>query len=89
MKRGKQIPKQGQYRIWLVWAIGIHANGHPLIDLRAVCTRESQAREKSRMIREWAKVNNEGLLVRRVEIEERITDHCYGLEMQLIQKAIR
>lgn len=89
MKTGKRIPKQGQYRIWLVWAIGIYVNGQPLVDLRAVCTRESQAKEKSRMILEWAKTNNEGLQVRRVEIEERITDHCYGLEMQLVQKAFK
>lgn len=84
MKRGKLIKREGEYRIWLVWAIGVYANGHPCVDLRAVCTRESVARGKSKMILDSAK-DRKDLFVRRTEIEERVTDHCYGLEMQLLK----
>jgi hypothetical protein len=73
--------------VWLVWSVGSYANGVPCVDLRAVCTSRASAIEKTKMILDWAKGRND-LLVRRTEIEERRIDHCYGLEMQLINKGV-
>jgi len=61
--------------IWIVWTVGVYANGVRLLDIRAVTTSKSKAILYSKMLR----CNKEpGELWTRVVIEPRCANHLYA-----------
>ena len=78
-----------QQKIWLVWSIGHYANGHPLIDLRGVYSSKRQAKIGAKMVKDWAKniekIEHGISVCERVDIEERISNHTYGISMQTLK----
>lgn len=78
-------------KIWLVWSIGEYKNGFPMVDLRAVATTKEQAEKyKDLLLKDWFDEKRElrgmGLSTKMdINIEERITNHCYGLSMSLLK----
>lgn len=83
-----------RHKIWLVWSFAEYKNGVPMLDLRAVATSPEQAEKYKKYLEEdflgdkkilhsWKLKTNIT-----ISIEERITNHCYGLSMMLLNHIV-
>jgi hypothetical protein len=88
------LDSERRHKIWLVWSFAEYKNGIPMLDLRAVATSEKQAEEykgllekdflnDKRILRSWNLKTDI-----KITIEERITNHCYGLSMSLLDNIL-
>lgn len=75
---------------YLVWSVGRYANGHALVELRAVCTSRKYAYEKAEMIQDEAEFAVGPLVVfwERIEIEGRLQNHLYGAQMKQLSEQV-
>ncbi len=69
------VPDDKQIRIWIVWTVGVYANGVRLLDIRAVTTSKPKAILYSKMLR---RDKEPGENWERVVIEPRCANHLYA-----------
>jgi hypothetical protein len=84
------VDSDKRIRVWLVWSLAEYQNGVPMLDLRAIATSLKQA-EKYKDLLEKDFLKDKDMLRSwklktdiKINIEERITNHCYGLSMSLL-----